>query len=322
MLREAALPGAVGAILARADRDPCPVAGLDARLFDLFGVLSSPDGDLPVAAVTRLADMGMVDREWWVRADPVYLEPRRDGLVLHTGLDLSKDEADQLIAELEEALAADGWLIKAPNPNRWYLKPVRAAQLTTTPLAAVIGQNVDSFLPKGPDAPVWHTRLNEFQILMHTSSVNVARQSQGRLPANSVWFWGGGRLPAAGSTRYTQAWSDEPLALGLASLASLPSAPIPADARQWFESAGTGDHLVVLDSVAAAAQRGDTQGWSEALKKLAVDWIEPLATYVHARALADLTLLADIGPVFHYRRAHRWRFWKRLPALAGLRGTA
>jgi len=73
------------------------------RLFALFGIAPEAGQDLPVAAVTRVADMGVIDREWWIRADPVYLEAGHDSLVLHAGLGLTPDEAAQLVAELNES---------------------------------------------------------------------------------------------------------------------------------------------------------------------------------------------------------------------------
>lgn len=322
-LMTATRPAALARLLARADRRPGSMAGFDARLFDLFGVSLSADSDLPIAAVTRLADMGVADQEWWVRADPVYLEPRRSGLVLHTGLDLGMDEAERLVAELNEILVTDGWVLRAPHPNRWYLKPPAAASLTTTPLAAVVGMNVDPCLPKGPDAPVWHTRLNELQILLHTSAVNEARQKRGQLPANSVWFWGGGWLPSPGSTRYTKIWSNEPLGLGLARLASLATSAVPANAGQWLKQAGEpGEHLLILDELDTSIQRRDVHGWQTVMDKLNTDWIAPLVTAVQTGALAELTLMSDVGPVFQYRRAHRWRFWRRVPSPTELRGAS
>jgi hypothetical protein len=302
-------------LLTRADRTPLAAHGYEARLFAQFGVTAPAGQDLPVAAVSRVTDMGVIDHEWWVRADPVHLAPRRDGLVLFAGLDLSRAEADRLVTELSEALAADGLLLKAPCPERWYLKPAAAAAITTTPLAEAVGHDIHPLLPRGADAKAWHTRLNEIQILLHTSPVNVAREARGSLAANSVWFWGGGRLPQLGRLDWTRVWSIEPLSLGLARLAGISVQPPPAGAAELTAPSASGAQLLVLAGPGALLQ-SDPAAWRRALRALNDHWLAPLLTAVHRGALASLSLIADTGPVFHYRRAHRWRLWRRTRPLS------
>src|SRR3990167_2665495 len=69
---------ALETLLARAERHALPVRGFEASLFSLFGAEAPNEGDLPVAAVTRVLDLGIVDNGWWLRADPVHLSPQRD----------------------------------------------------------------------------------------------------------------------------------------------------------------------------------------------------------------------------------------------------
>lgn len=299
-------------LLARADSVPLIPSGLEARQFALFGVRAEPGRDLPVAAVTRIADMGIVDNDWWIRADPVYLEARRDGLVLHAGLELTATEAGQLVSELNESLAPDGWLLRAPRPDRWYLKPPAAAAITTTPLAEARGHDIHPLLPQGPDYKAWHTRLNELQILLHTSSTNAAREAQGKLPANSVWFWGGGRLPRLDGSGWSKVWAADPLTLGLARLAGIPARhpPLGAEADGWQAAGRT---LVVL---------GDLRGETGAIQQVSRIWLEPLLRMIHHGQLASLTLLSDHGPEFRYLRRHRWRLWRRDRPLPAWRAVA
>jgi hypothetical protein len=321
------LPAVTGSLprlarfLARSDHHPNPLVGFEPRLFGFFGVAATGK-DLPVAAVTRIADVGVVDREWWVRADPVYLEPRRDSLVLRAALDLTPAESDQLASELSETLAADGWRLRAPCPQRWYLKPPRASEVVTTPLAQAIGRDIHPLLPQGKDGLAWHTRLNEIQILLHTSPVNAAREERGVWPANSVWFWGGGRLPELGDSHWAQVWSDEPLGQGFSRLASVPAAGLPEGGEAWLRMATLpGEHLVVLDAMQRAVLRGDAEAWRESIGSLEADWLAPLMTAVHRGRLAELMLCADCGSEFRYSRAHRWRFWRRPRSLTAYRAA-
>lgn len=303
-------PAALARLLARADRAPHGPDGLEARLFKLFGI-QTPEGiDLPVAAVTRIVDAGIIDREWWIRADPVYLEARRDSLVLHPILDLSQNEAEQLAAELNESLALDGWLLRAPAPERWYLKPPAEPAMTTTPLSEAVGRNIHPLLPQGPDGPVWHSRLNELQILLHTSSVNAAREARGELPANSVWFWGGGRLPRVGADAWGAVYAQDPVSLGLARLTGAPAQPLPGGAVELLGDLSAQTVLVVLESP------------GEALERFCELWLAPLLAAVHGEGISTLTLATDYGPMFRYVRRHRWRVWRRGRALSEWRGQA
>jgi len=306
-------------LLARANQLPGGAEGDTQRLFALFGIVPQAGQDLPVAAVTRVADMGVIDREWWIRADPVYLEPGRDSLVMHAGLGLTPAEAERLVAELNESLAQDGWLLEAPRPERWYLKPPAAATITTTPLAAANGRNVHPLLPKGADHKTWHMRLNEIQILLHTSPVNVAREARGALPANSVWFWGGGRLPQPGAEEWVRVSADDPLSLGLARLAGVPSSPVPMSSAELLAQPGSGEQLLVLGLPSPILSQADAEAWQGALGQLINDWLTPLVAEVHAGALDELTLVSDAGANFRYRRLHRWRFWRRARPLATYR---
>jgi hypothetical protein len=296
---------ALAALLARADALAALPPGIEERLFRLFGIAIPEGQDLPIAAVTRLADMGVVDREWWIRADPVYLEPGRDSLVLHP-VQLTPSEATELVDEVSDSLVPDGWLLRAPHPQRWYAKPPQAPTLVTTPLADAVGRDIRELLPRGLDGKAWHTRLSELQILLHTARANAAREGRGERPANSVWFWGGGRLPPPATAPWNQVWSDEPLALGLARLCAVPAGPLPADAGQWLAALPDGKQLLVVDVHHPA----------RTLDALNEQWIAPLRRAVANGRLTELHVLADDGPQYCCRRAQRLRFWRRPRPLA------
>jgi hypothetical protein len=312
-------------LLARADRQPQEALhNLESVLFALFEIPTPAGEDLPVAAVTRMLDMGIVDQEWWLRADPVHLRPDRGTLVLadNTLLQLTAAEAGALVGEILEVFAADGWLLKAPRPDRWYLKLPRAPRLHTTALPNLVGRNVDAFLPRGDDGKAWHTILNEIQILLHTSKVNTEREKQGRLSVNSLWFWGGGRLPRIMPVRWTRLWSDEPVSLALARLAGLASGARPEDFAAWQPQAGAGRHLLVLDQLRAPAQYGETQQWSETLRRLEQDWLAPLYQALKDRVVAGVTIHSDAGESFVLGRGQARRWWRSPRPLASYRATA
>ncbi len=305
---------AVEALLARAERQALPLRGFEALLFSVFGAEIPAEGDLPIAAVTRVLDLGVVDNGWWLRADPVHLSPRRDQLILTDSyaLDLSQDEANRLAAEISEIYAPDGWMLKAPRPSRWYLKPPRAPKVMTTPLPDVVGRDIHPYLPRGPEAKTWHTTLNEMQILLHTAKVNDEREQAGRMPANSLWFWGGGRLPRIQPVAWGGLWSTEPVSLGLARLTETPSQSVPGGFAEWQRHVDrAGAHLVVLDALRPAVLYRDVELWSQTMTELEHTWFEPLFAALKARTIKSVTILTDTGQSFQLTPGRARRWWRR-----------
>ncbi len=323
---QAGSSSALETLLSRAERiDRGFQRGYEEGLFALFDLVRQENSDLPVAAVTRMSDMGVIDNDWWLRADPVHLSLDRDRLILAGArkLDVTPQEANRLVAEIMEVFTADGWLLKAPHPERWYLKPTRAPKLTTSSLSQVIGRDIHGFLPRGPDDKAWHTILNEIQILLHTATVNVEREKEGKLPINSLWFWGSGRLPRIKPVTWTRVWSNEPISLSLAKLSGTPVGNLPHGFEAWRQQAGnTGEHLVVLDEAHEATLYNDAPRWQEVLLKLETDWMEPLLCELKSGAIDRMSLATDASASFTLtsRQARRWWHWRR--PLASYRGRA
>ncbi|MDX1489358.1 MAG: hypothetical protein R3268_14205, partial [Acidiferrobacterales bacterium] len=301
-------------LLARSNRLTNVRADLETLTFELFNQRLNADQDVPVAAVTRVLDLGVVDDGWWLRADPVHLRPDRDRLLLadNTMLQLTQAEADALVAEVMEVYANDGWILKPARPDRWYLKPPAAPEIMTAPLPAVVGRNVHDYLPQGKDAKTWCTILNEIQILLHTARVNSERELRGALTINSLWFWGGGRLPEPQQVPWAKVWASEPLSLALARLSQVPTAAIPASAEEWLAQADAGgEHLLVLDYARGAALYGNLEDWQAFVIALEEKWIEPLLSAMRQGAVDSVTLYTEFAPGFaiNAKRARRW--WRR-----------
>ncbi|MDH3310229.1 MAG: hypothetical protein OEM48_06615 [Gammaproteobacteria bacterium] len=297
--------------------------GYEEGLFALFNLARQDNADLPVAAVTRMFDMGVIDKDWWLRADPVHLSLNRDRLILADArkLEVTPQDANRLVAEVMEVFKADGWLLKAPHPERWYLKPLKPPKLTTTTLSRVVGRDVHGFLPQGPDDKAWHTIMNELQILLHTATVNAEREKNGKLPINSLWFWGSGRLPRITPVSWTRVWSNEPVTLSLAKLSGTARGALPSDYADWRrQSELTGEHLIILDEAHAASLYADATGWHENLQKIEQNWMEPLLSDLQSGKIARATLLMDAGIGYSItpRLARRWWRWRRSLASHGV----
>ena len=308
-------------VLSRSNRLGNTRADFETLAFELFNLEVDASKDLPVAAVTRVLDMGVVDSGWWLRADPVHLRPDRDRLLLADDalLQLTQAEADQLAAELIEAYATDGWILKAARPDRWYLKPPAIPQIRTAPLPSVVGRNVHDYLPQGDDSKAWCTILNEIQILLHTARINVDREQRGALPINSLWFWGGGKLPEPQRVSWDRVWTDEPVSLALARLSQTSTAPVPASAEEWLSGASGGEHLVILAGMRPSAQYGDVDGWRELAQELEEQWMTPLLSALKQGRVQDITLYTEFAPGFTINSKHSRRWWRRRRPLASYR---
>lgn len=217
-----ALPPALARRLGRGqrlpDREPGGVAQLQ-RHFELL-----PRG-WPMAAITRARDAGDAGQQRWLRADPAHVRPDMTGArVLAIGeLGLSADEAEALLQTLRPLFGDAGMQLSAPTPSRWYLALAAEAPLPAFPHAEdVLGDDLFNHLPEGPEGRRWRALLNEAQILLHNHPVNQARADAGRPVANSLCFWGGGRLPDRVGSPHAGVASREAELLSLAALAGVP----------------------------------------------------------------------------------------------------
>jgi hypothetical protein len=235
-------------------------------------------------------------------------------------LDLSRTEADALVETLNQHFEGDGMSFHAIRPLHWSVRMESPLEVETQPLAAVVGRNVAPFLPTGRDGRKLRRLMNETQMLLHDHPVNRLRESEGRPTVNSVWPWGGGRLPVverrANEMGWDLIWSDDLFAQGLALASHTPYHGLPAHAGAVFASRHEGHHLVVLDLLRTPAAEGDGESWQHALTVLEERWFKPVAAALIKRRLSALTLLAldpQQSQRFFLTPAARWKFWRRSP---------
>lgn len=279
-------------------------------------------GDVPVAPFCLLADGGEPGKHHWLRADPVHLRLEGNRLMLSDSgaFSVSLQEAERLAASLNAHFAGDGLIFYPLRPERWYLRVERVPALETTPLDHAAGRSIDSLLPHGADSPAWRAHLNDIQMLLHDHPVNETREGAGELPINSVWLWGGGRLPDAVPAPFNAVWSMDVFAAGLAQAARIAARPLPADTAELLRAgASTGVSLIVLDQLRAPAQYGDAHGWREHLAQLERDWFAPLLEALRLEHIGMLSLHA-LGPAgalsVEITRGDLRRFWRRTQPLA------
>ncbi|HXF67574.1 MAG TPA: hypothetical protein VNK67_12875 [Burkholderiales bacterium] len=306
-------------ILARARRRLFPPLGLEAWLCRAFEV--ERQQDWPVAPLMLAFDGGEPGEDYWLCADPVHLEARRDRLVLF-GPEVvrpTREESDALVAALNRHFAADAIAFAAPHPERWYLRAEPAPRLVTRELSAAAGAEVEMDLPAGEDGPRWRRLLNEIQMLLHDHPVNQAREARGAPTANGLWLWGGGRLPRVPGRPFSHVAAGNPLALALAARSDAEPAVPGALTGRCAPAACDRNARVLVLAETPAARYGDGESWRRALAEVERAWGATLLAALRERRVTSLAVVA-LHPRaclrFEANAADLLKFWRRPRPLA------
>ncbi|HET6603701.1 MAG TPA: phosphoglycerate mutase [Xanthomonadaceae bacterium] len=296
-------PPLLAQVLARADALESGGSGSVAQLLRHFELV--PRG-LPVAALTRQLDCGDARYSAWLRADPAWVQADMGtGRLMACGdLELTPEECEALLRPLRPLFGDAGFPISAPRPDRWYLMLPEGARLPdfVDPDTA-LGGDLVRFLPQGPDATSWRRLLNEAQVTLHNHPHNAARRAAGKAPVNSLWFWGGGRLPSHLGCRFDAVGSNDPLLEALADCSQPQVEAIGSDAAIERALAGGGSVLADLRALRAPGP-------------LAAEVVAPALLALRRGSLAALEFDFGDGLRRRYLKPHRWRVWRRGGLLA------
>ena len=300
---------ALETLLARAEGAETGKRSFESTLFHLFGVPNGAGSDLPSAAVSRLAEGGERDDAFWLHADPVFLKPTADRLLLFDAqmLDIRPEDADQLVALFNQHFAQDGWHMEVPHPNRWYLRLPITPALITIPLADVVGRNVDQYLPQGEDASSWRSILNEVQMLFHSAAANVQREVDHLLPINGIWLSGGGCLPEVQTAGFSVVIADDVLSQGFSKLSGIDCQPLSLEAI--MQNNEEGSRLVVYPLLMRSVLAADPQDWVDKLGEFEL-WAEALQRMLQKKQIDRLSIYPCDGREFQIDRRGLRRFWK------------
>lgn len=296
-----ALPPTLAYWLARGDRLDDAASGREAALRACFEFTGTA---VPYAALTRSIDATDAAGALWLRADPAWI--MADAVTLRLmacgDLALSAEESGELARALKPLFGDAGFPLEATTPSRWYLRCPSGAQLPVfSPPQAALGDDVARHLPEGDQGRRWRHLLNEAQVLLHQHPVNAERARRGIAPVNSVWFWGAGKLPDFVRTAATRVFSEDLVVRALSQRAGAAAdAALPAS----LDTIDGDDGCALLDLGAARDAAA-----------LEADWLAPLHERIARRSLAAVRLVGADGVRASYRRVHRWRFWRRVPAV-------
>jgi len=114
-----------------------------------------------------------------------------------------------IIKDLNDMFKVD-YYIKSVSDRLWviHLKHYEAPDYYPHYLS-VLGKKADQYLELSKQNLSWYRLINEIQMFMHAHEINQKRFEAGLLPINSLWCWGGGRLPELRSNDFHWYTSDE-----------------------------------------------------------------------------------------------------------------
>jgi hypothetical protein len=274
--------------LARADRLPAGGSGYLGGLGDHF---SGVDATVPAAAITRQFLAGDAGDDLWLSADPAWVQPDMNGVrLLACGqMQLDMDAAQAFAEVLRPVFDEAGMQLEISTPDRWHLRlpPDTSLPDFAAPEQA-LGEDLAQHVPQGAQGRRWRVLLNDIQVLLHQHPLNAQRQAHGWAPINSLWLWGGGRLPTL-SSQLSGVVSDDLLLRALAARAGV---SLQARTPETV-TAAPANWLVDLQDLPASA--------------IATQWWPTLQSVLNQRAVL---LHFASGERWQRKPWHRWRFWR------------
>jgi hypothetical protein len=287
------------------------------RTAGILAEISGLAAPLPAAALRRLALREHPEEADWLCLDPVRLNFQERSLVVDDpqNLRLTTEEAAALAVALAPTFAELGAL-EVLAPTRWNLR-LSAAAPAFQPLPQAAGRAAAPLPLDAAYAP-WRQALNEAQMVLHAHPVNQARQAAGQPVVNSLWPWGGGRLPQPRTaTTHDALWSNDPVARGIARLLQIDGTTLP-DA---FGSAPARRPLAIFDALEQPARSGDAIAWRDELARFEAGWLVPALAALSGGRLGALRLIAPgelAAAELQVGRRDIWKFWRKPRPLAEL----
>ena len=191
------LPG-LNRVLRQANTTPNQAFTIDAvlqQVLDLPITLESPAPGLPLAQACASADIEKASRLLLFQA--VHLQPDLHSAIIvpiQNNPDnlneiniIINDLGDIFKVDFDIDFVADGLFLMTLNE---FDAPTQYPHILS-----VLGKSANPYIEQSRDNLRWYKLLNEIQMFMHQHPINQQRGHAGRLPVNSLWFWGGGGLP-------------------------------------------------------------------------------------------------------------------------------
>lgn len=286
-----------------------------------FGMTASvPDTSPPIAAAL-MQTFALTPREGaWFIVLPVHIHIARDHLVLTDPrqLTLAEQEARTLFDIAQPLFAEAEKDLEYGNATTWFVRADDWAELRTTTPDAASGRNIDIWMPKGPNERNWRKVQNEVQMHWFNHPINEEREAHRRKPVNSIWLWGGSRVPTEiRPSPYTHAYNLQNWMQAFSRF--VPHHAHADDANRLLETA-TGNGILMLDNLLAPALSNDWARWLDGMRALEENWFAPLLQSLKDGRIETLSLVLTHDSriaSFTASRASLRKFWVK-PSLTAL----
>jgi 2,3-bisphosphoglycerate-independent phosphoglycerate mutase len=135
--------------------------------------------------------------QWAFRCNLVSLSEDGKRLIDYSGGHISSEEARELFSMLEQKLGG-GRFRFYPGVSFRGLLLVNSldGEVLTTPPHDIMGMEIEPFLPKGKGSEALRELMERAKELLKGHPLNRKRIQGGKLPANGIWPWGGGKRPS------------------------------------------------------------------------------------------------------------------------------
>lgn len=258
-----------------------------------------------IAAASYIADFGHFPEHDYYCCDPVYYQADATQALIFsipfTGFD--NDEMSALVAAFNLHFAAQGLQLEySEGGSHWYLRglPSAASPEQIPQLDSVIGQNLQPLLLHQSLAGL-NALLTEAQMLFFQHPVNQARERLGKLPANGVWIYGAGNLPAPSEINWDLIVTDSPMYKGLASYTDTDYMPIASIVDNWQCLNAKQNILVHTDSLSNARSAGPSH-WQQQIDIIEHNYLKPLLSKLRRGVIKGLVVEDGTGRQHHIHR--------------------
>jgi len=113
-----------------------------------------------------------------------------------SGGHITTGEADKLLGSLQERVRDKGVRFYTGVSYRHLMVwPGGVDTVETTPPHDIHGKKIAEYLPKGKGSELFREIMEISREVFRDHPVNRKRITEGKLPGNSVWFWGQGKAP-------------------------------------------------------------------------------------------------------------------------------
>lgn len=258
----------------------------------LFNYFSETPSDLPYIQLLAPQTLALC-------ATPCYLHADRDRLLLFSNEQpLSEQEGSDLINELQELFVEFDTELIRHQSGEFLLQLNTVPNITFCALADVDGKAVTHYLPEGEDKSNWIRLWNEIQMKLYESVFNQQREAAGKMPINSLWFWGMGEFKD--KQGYWQ--SVQGTVLMLKQLAQASAMPLNATNNNSIKSLEAGRHLQVLDGLDLEAD------WQQQLEQWVQTILQPAWQQCRNAQISQLELVVPEYGKYTLTPLTSWKF--------------